>query len=797
MPSWSADRNPVEQLAEEFAQRLRRGETPSLSEYVRRYPEHANEIREVFPALVMMEQLKPGSGDRSGAALGQGVGAACGLGRLGDYLIVRELGRGGMGVVYEAEQVSLGRHVALKVLPPAALLNPTFRERFRREARAAASLHHTNIVPVFGVGESDGVPFYAMQFIRGEGLDKVLADLRRFGAGDAAAPSDGSTAHGLLSGRFAAPQPVGVAAGPVEAGPPSALSGSPTSSEYHRSVARVGVQVAEALAHAHAQGVLHRDVKPSNLLLDRQGRVWITDFGLAKAEGADELTHTGDIVGTLRFMAPERFDGHSLPQSDVYGLGLTLYELLTLRPAFDDTNKARLVEKVLHQPPVPLRKIDARVPRDLETVVLKCIAKDPAERYASAEALAEDLRRFLADRPIRARRSSAAERLGRWCRRNRWVAGLGTAVHLLLTVTAVGGVVMSLRLDASLRQGREAEREGKRKLFESYVSDADATRLSHRPGQRFGTLQRVRAALEVSREIGLNDEDKVRLRNIVVAALCLPDVETGPELQAGPDEPPPEGLDPVFRRRLLADRALSRLPTPAFVLRGDSWYSPDGRFVAVATEEYVKRVCVPARVWRIDGPKPVRVPDDEGPFEEATTFRPDGRQVAFGHADGTVRVYDTETGHAIRDLPPGSGAANCLAYHPTLPRLAVASNNEVAIWDVETGRRLVLLRHPTTACALAWHPRGHRLAVASYGRQIHLWDAESGRPITAPWRRCQARGHSPRVQPRRRPGRQHRMVLGPSAVGPGHRPTATQRAGPLARELRLRRPGARLRGETA
>ncbi|HEX5270538.1 MAG TPA: hypothetical protein VFW33_08640, partial [Gemmataceae bacterium] len=226
---------------------------------------------------------------------------------------------------------------------------------------------------------------------------------------------------------------------------------------------------------------------------------------------------------------------------------------------------------------------------------------------------------------------------------------------------------------------------------------------------------------------------KLRLRNIVVAALCLPDVETGPELQTGPDEPPPEGLDPVFRRRLLAWRALSRLPPPAFELRGVSWYSPDGRFVAVATEEYVKRVCVPARVWRIDGPTPVRVLDDEGPFEEATTFRPDSRQVAFGHADGTVRIYDTETGHVIRDLPPGAGAVNCLAYHPTLPRLAVAGNNDVAIWDVETGRRLVLLHHLTTACALAWHPRGHRLAVATYGRQIHLWDAESGRPITPPW----------------------------------------------------------------
>src|SRR5262249_35714724 len=177
-------------------------------------------------------------------------------------------------------------------------------------------------------GEADGVSYIAMQFIRGEGLDKVLADLRRLRQGDGPTPAPGSrAAHGLLSGPVPAGPTVDEAAGTsgpaplpqkVAPGPSSTLSGSPTLAEYHRSVAQVGVQVAEALAHAHQQGILHRDIKPSNLLLDGQGRVWITDFGLAKAEGADELTQTGDIVGTLRFMAPERFDGHSLPQSDVY-----------------------------------------------------------------------------------------------------------------------------------------------------------------------------------------------------------------------------------------------------------------------------------------------------------------------------------------------------------------------------------------------------------------------------------------------------------------------------------------------
>jgi serine/threonine protein kinase len=591
MSDSSGDRNPVEKLADEFAQRHRRGERPTLTEYAERYPHLADDIRELFPALLALEDFKPATGDRTGphaAAAGKQPQ------RLGDYRILREVGRGGMGVVYEAEQLSLGRHVALKVLPPQALLNPTCLERFRREAKAAAKLHHTNIVPVYGVGEHDGTHFYAMQFIQGEGLDKVLSDLRVLRrSGDATAagapvfPSE-SVAHSLVSGRFAdavgdhAPRLADTAPLSGVASSTGALSSAGSGGGYHRSVARIGLQVAEALAYAHKQGILHRDVKPSNLLLDMQGTVWITDFGLAKAEDGDELTQTGDIVGTVRFMAPERFDGHSLPQSDIYSLGLTLYELLTLRPAFDDSNRARLLDRLLHEPPTPPRKIDPRIPRDLETVVLKCLAKEPAERYPSGEALAEDLRRFLGDRPIKARRTPWYERTWRWGRRNPWVATLLTAVAVLLTVTAVGGALLSWQLSGALS-------DGKRKLFESYVSEADATRMSGRPGQRFGTLRRIRAALALSKEIGLSDKDKLRLRNIAIAALCLPDVEPGLEWPAGPDQPLPEELDPVLRRRALVGNALDRLPPPAHMLRGLSWYSPDGRFVAVGLQPYINR----------------------------------------------------------------------------------------------------------------------------------------------------------------------------------------------------------------
>src|SRR5262249_54442900 len=183
-----------------------------------------------------------------------------------------------------------------------------------------------------------------------------------------------------------------------------------TDSGFYRAVARLGVQVAEALAHAHGQGVLHRDIKPSNLLLDADGHVWITDFGLAKLEGSDGPTQTGDIIGPVRYVAPEGCEGFSDRRSDLYGLGMTLYELLTLRPAFESVTRLKLIEQVIHDPPPAPRKKDPRVPRDVETIVLKAIAKDPAERYATADAMAADLENFLADRPIVARRSGPAER---------------------------------------------------------------------------------------------------------------------------------------------------------------------------------------------------------------------------------------------------------------------------------------------------------------------------------------------------------------------------------------------------
>jgi serine/threonine protein kinase len=484
MSSSPSGREPLEKLAEEFVARFRRGERPALAEYTDRYPELAAQIRELFPALVTMENL----GSVEEAPTGPYSHTAGPLpDRLGEYRLLREVGKGGMGVVYEAVQESLGRHVALKVLPPQVANSPTYLERFRREARAAAQLHHTNIVPVFGVGEDKGVHFYAMQFIQGQSLDAVVQEVRRLRllapapvrqggpppAVTVALPAfanAGSLAQGLLTGGFECPalDPQAIApAVPTRTDPAAETSDShssltgQTEDEYFRSVARLGVQAADALAYAHRQGILHRDVKPSNLLLDTQGTVWITDFGLAKLDDGGDLTGTGDVVGTLRFMAPERFRGVSEPRSDVYSLGLTLYEMLTLRPSFADSDRLRLIERIKGEEPPRPRQLNRRIPRDLETVVLKAMAKEPAGRYATAAALAEDLRRFLTNRPIQARHIGPSGRAWRWCRRNPVVAGLLATVLVSLTV----GLAVSLwqwrraeaHLEAATRQRGRAE----------------------------------------------------------------------------------------------------------------------------------------------------------------------------------------------------------------------------------------------------------------------------------------------------------------------------------------------------
>ena len=339
---------------------------------------------------------------------------------LGDFQVRRELGRGGMGVVYEAVQTSLNRRVALKVLGQSLAFTPQAIGRFRREAEAAAKLHHTNIVPVFAVGVEGDTHFYAMELIDGPSLDAVIRQMRERHTADTAseltADLVATAAHVPTSTPYSGP---------------GSTPGS-SSGRTDRAAAMIA-DVADALHHAHQQGVIHRDIKPSNLILSADGRLSVTDFGLARILEQPRMTVTGEFVGTPAYMSPEQITAGRVPvdhRTDIYSLGATLYELLTLRPPFTADGRDKLLAMVIQKEPPAPRAVDRKLPRDLETICLKCLEKDPDSRYQSAKDLADDLRRFVSRFAVLAKRAGPLTRLKKWVRRNPWLAGAGAAVLL-------------------------------------------------------------------------------------------------------------------------------------------------------------------------------------------------------------------------------------------------------------------------------------------------------------------------------------------------------------------------------
>jgi eukaryotic-like serine/threonine-protein kinase len=508
----TSDRNPVDVLADKFAASLREGATPSIDDYVARHPELADDIRATFPSIAMMEKLSRKEHTSRKFESQTSRLTSDSVETLGDFQIVREVGRGGMGIVYEAVERSLKRRVALKVLGPNVAGSQKQIQRFNREAEAAARLHHTNIVPVYGIGEENGLHFFAMQFIDGVPLSDVICrvggrSLRRDGSSGSGSLADrllapvtaddspqiesGENGNGNFTRQFNAEYAAqvllsgtlkdrtlaalgdstsdrclnredGPVAGAVAVGRAATRSAEAEilttddaklpaiSTKYWRSVARIGADVADALHYSHQHGVLHRDIKPANLMLDHQGVVWVTDFGLARHEDQEGITKTGDIVGTLRYMAPEQFNGESNSRSDIYSLGLTLYELLALRPAFEESRHGPLISQKTSSMPPGLRSINGDIPRDLETITQKACATNPADRYTTAGELANDLRRFLDDRPVLARRATVAEQFVRWARRNPVVASLSGATVTLLATVAIVFAVGKYRTQAAL-----------------------------------------------------------------------------------------------------------------------------------------------------------------------------------------------------------------------------------------------------------------------------------------------------------------------------------------------------------
>jgi len=410
-PIFLDDDDLFEMVAADFTRRIRAYERPTIEEYVQRHPQIADLLRTLLPTIAAVEGAKSRTGNTSGGRATLRKMPE----RLGDFRLLREIGSGGMGVVYEARQESLERNVAVKVLPPQVLNDERSVGRFEQEARLAAQLHHTNIVPIFGVGCDEGLHYYVMQLIDGQGLDRVAA--------------------AQLERRLDA-----------------------------RETARIGRDAARALECAHAQGTLHRDVKPANIMLDRSGHVWITDFGLAQALEAEDTATRSHVAGTLRYLPPERFQGVSEVRGDIYCLGVTLFELATGRVPFSGMSSVELMRQITETNLPRMRSVVPSLPVDLDTIIAKAAAREPSHRYATAGELADDLDRFLSGLPIRARRISSLERMRRWCLRNTVAAAaLGFATLSLLTLTGVSvwGYWHTSRLNDDLTKSLEAQREAR------------------------------------------------------------------------------------------------------------------------------------------------------------------------------------------------------------------------------------------------------------------------------------------------------------------------------------------------
>jgi serine/threonine protein kinase/Flp pilus assembly protein TadD len=447
-PASGVDDPRVLAALEEYQAALEAGQQPNRAAFLARYPEVADALGECLDGLALVRSAASDLSPSPGPFLLPHH-------RLGDYRILRELGRGGMGLVYEAEQVSLGRRVALKVLPPASALDDRQLARFHNEARAAAHLHHPHVVPVFAVGCEAGIHYYAMQLIEGPSLAEVVDQLSR-----PASPTDDVPTQSYALPGVGTPPPRTTRPATTDDavpgaardraththgwgdGPRRAAGLGETGPAYCGAVARLGVQAADALAHAHDLGVVHRDVKPSNLLLDGAGSLWVADFGLARFREDVRLTRPGDVLGTLRYLSPEQARGGPADhRADVYALGITLYEVLTLRPAFPGEDRHQVLCQVALAEPAAPRRLNPALPRDLETVILKAISKRPDDRYADARALGDDLKRFLDGQPVLARRPSPLDRAARWCGRHRAIVLTAVAGLLLTTAALAFGLV--------------------------------------------------------------------------------------------------------------------------------------------------------------------------------------------------------------------------------------------------------------------------------------------------------------------------------------------------------------------
>ncbi|MEZ6135938.1 MAG: protein kinase [Pirellulaceae bacterium] len=635
---------------------------------------------------------------------------------IGEYEITKEIGRGGMGVVYEATQQSLQRKVALKVLPMAAKLDSTRAKRFENESRAAAQLSHPNIIPVYAVGTADGVSFFAMRLVEGKNLHQVVKAIRREIAerdtktnSERALVSTQHDKHSTVNSEVVSDSPsprrkssqvprsdlVDDARMELSAADFSTRSGRhSTTQRVAKTVARIGIRVADALQHAHDTGIVHRDIKPSNLMLDNAGKVWVTDFGLAHIRNSPSMTRTGDLLGTLRYMSPEQATGVRAlmdHRTDIYSLGVTLCEVLTLHRVVQGESNEEVMRQVVYGAPTRVRKIDPNVPSDLATILEKAMSKNPLERYATAGEMAEDLHRFLHNESIKAKRPGVVKRCSQWLGRHKTIAA---------TLAASLGIILVTSLVAT--------------GLVTYAWKAEAAQ-----------LERTQTALSLSESLRLlvnssavrNASPGLSLALAKAGAPLAPGLEANQTLLAAAD------VNHEFTM-LEADQAIKQVTI-----------STNGEW-AITCAAPLKGTVAPAKLYSIrDG-------------SELRTFGTGNTITSAAFSPNNQFVLTTEQSAAGETQPPALWDVNGDRLHtfsnsqldqvhagifsPDSNQILLWQGNETATYDTH-GKPLVVFRGHTDQVYYAeFSPDATRVVTISSDGTIRVWDSKTGKPIREP-----------------------------------------------------------------